>query len=317
MSYDIEHFNNVLKQHRLLRRFASWRRNIVSLRYGLGFIRAALKKDATAQWRHWNGAYVPLESGHYFYIPRELELHGYTVLTRGVEDNYVATLLVRFCEPGAVVVDVGANIGEMTFHFARSVGSQGRVFAFEPIPFLADAVARTAAINGMTQVTVANAAVSSQAGTLHIEAEYDKNNIVDSGGSRVTVEATNKSVPVATVVLDDWLLPQLGEDESISLLKIDVEGHELPVLLGAQRLLAAHGPALAIEIGHESEDARHQMAALLTPLGYVPTAAIFRVGLLPLTWDNFVALSGPLKAGGSYDILLLKPRPESGLVTSF
>ena len=49
---------------------------------------------------------------------------------------------------------------------------------------------------------------------------------------------------------------------------------------------------------------RKKIASLLKSMDYQPTAVIFRAGLLPLTWDELTTLSGPLKKGCTYDVIL-------------
>jgi hypothetical protein len=89
-------------------------------------------------------------------------------------------------------------------------------------------------------------------------------------------------VEVATVTLD----AALGDDaDRVSFVKIDVEGHELPLLHGAQRTLATARPALLVEIEHRHSG--RQMTDTfehLAGLGYV-ASAIGPGGLVPL--DEF------------------------------
>ena len=254
-------------------------------------------------WVGSRGAYIQIERGRYFYIPKELELHGITILTRGLDDNYLAAYLARICKPASTVIDIGANIGEMSVTFAEAVGPNGRVVAFEPIPFLADAITKTARINAYDHLTVVNAAVSVNSGTLHIDVRYSPDKIVDSGGSQVKQFPTGASVPVETFTLDAWCSANQSPNTDISLIKIDVEGHELQVLQGARRTLTDHKPALALEIGHESQQNRAEIAEILDEIGYSPSAVMFRAGFLPVTWDEIVLMDGPLEKGGGYNIL--------------
>ena len=60
-------------------------------------------------------------------------------------------LAVDLIKPGAVVWDIGANLGEWTLPFAAAVGRRGRVLAVEPAPRSAAALARTLAANALGQ----------------------------------------------------------------------------------------------------------------------------------------------------------------------
>lgn len=299
-----DEFLDLLRNYRGLRGHVLARRGRVARKWMFGLVRKLLRQRTLALWPDSRGAYIPVDDGLYFYIPRQLDLHGYTVLARGLGENYLGPLLTRYCPPGAVAFDIGANIGEMSLCFAQAVGPAGRVVAFEPIPFMADAIARTATINGLAQMQVVHAALSDAPAQLHIEARWRSDAIVDSGGSRISDTPTPGSVPVAALRLDDWCAAHLAPDVRLGLVKIDVEGHELAVLAGARATLARYRPVLALEVGHEGKERRCAIADLLGGLGYAPTAAVFRHALLPLEWRDVIELSGPLAPGGSYDIIL-------------
>ena len=294
----------ILKELKKLQAFYLWKRNQISFRYFFAIFKIKLRNQILQNWNTTNGAYIQLEKERYFFIPKELDLHGYTVLTKGLNDNYLARFLIRYSQPGTVVIDIGANIGELALPFAEAVGSRGLMLAFEPIPFLANAISKTMLINNITWAEVVNCALDNTESIKHLEIQYSKTNIVDSGGSRLSNKASKKTIPIKTTTLDSWTLKNIPNNKKVSLIKIDVEGYELPVLQGARRLLSKHKPVLVLEIGHENAMQRKKIASLLKSMDYQPTAVIFRAGLLPLTWDELTTLSGPLKKGYTYDVIL-------------
>lgn len=275
----------------------------------VGAVRATARRKLIEGWHRYEGAYVPLQDGTLFFVPRELDLHGYTVLTKGDTDQVNAPILARFCAPGTAVIDVGANIGELTVPFARAVGAEGACLAVEPIPFLADAVRRTAFANGLDWIEVLQCAASADAGSANLELRYSDGKLVDSGGSRLVESAAAGTVQVATERLDDMVRRSRIGARRVSLVKIDVEGHELPVLRGAGETLRRHRPALAIEIGNETPAARAEMAALLQGHGYEPVGALFRHAVLPVTWRALQEKAFPLDENGVFDVLFRAKAP--------
>lgn len=286
-----------LRDHAVAARRANWLYRLV------GAARATARRRLIAGWPRFEGAYVPLQDGTLFFVPRELDLHGYTVLTKGDADQVNAPILARFCAPGTAVIDVGANIGELTVPFARAVGAVGACLAVEPIPFLADALRRTAFANGLDWIEVFQCAASANAASANLELRYGEGTLQDSGGSRLVEGAAAGTVQVATERLDDLVQRSRIGGRRISLIKVDVEGHELPVLRGAEATLRRHRPALAIEIGHESPAARAEMAALLQGHGYEPVGVLFRHAVLPVTWRALQDNAYPLEERGVADIL--------------
>lgn len=286
-----------LRDHAGVARKANWPYRLV------GALRARARRKLVEGWHRFEGAYVPLQDGTLFFVPRELDLHGYTVLTKGDSDQINAPILARFCAPGTAVVDVGANIGELTVPFARAVGAEGACLAVEPIPFLADAVRKTAFANGLDWIEVFQCAASADAATANLDVRHSDGELLDSGGSRLVDSAVAGTVQVATERLDDMVRRSRIGERRVSVIKVDVEGHELPVLRGAAETLRRHRPALAIEIGNETAEARAEMVALLKGHGYQPVGALFRHAVLPVTWRALRENAFPLDEKGVFDIL--------------
>lgn len=138
----------------------------------------------------------------------------------------------RVLKEGDTFVDIGANVGFFTLLASSLVGPKGRVIAIEPNPPVFGQLAATVERNAIGNVTLVNAGLAPQEGTLALYVPADPLNhtatMVEHEGA-VKVE-----VPVRR--LDD-LLDELGV-EWVDYLKIDVDGFEPDVFAGAQRLLS-------------------------------------------------------------------------------
>jgi len=144
-------------------------------------------------------------------------------------------------QPGATVLDVGANLGAYTVLFARWVGPQGRVIAFEPAPASRDGLERQLALNGAAdRVAVRPEAVAAAGGVRPFRADAmqgdNRLNVGDAGPGVILVETTS---------LDEFCA---REDVNPDVIKIDVEGAELDVLRGARTTIARGGAGLALFI---------------------------------------------------------------------
>jgi len=146
--------------------------------------------------------------------------------------------LRRVLEPGDIVVDVGANIGNHTVFFAGVCGCQ--VIAFEPHPLAFALLNENIRINSLQPLVVANMIGVGQAtGSATFEPMASAHNL---GGS--TLRIGGQGIKVAP--LDDLLA-----GKSVRLLKIDVEGMELSVLKGAKRMLRKARPMVCVEAKEE------------------------------------------------------------------
>lgn len=153
-------------------------------------------------------------------------------------------LVREFVQPGGIVWDVGANMGVFTFAAAARVGPRGRVISFEADPTMAALIHRTErrpdAASAPVEVLCAAVAeergierlcVTPDAGQQHLE-------------SSASTVAWNRSFPVLTVTLDEMLEHFPAPD----LLKSDIEGAEVAMFKGAQRLLSQVRPTILVEV---------------------------------------------------------------------
>ncbi|MEP6921679.1 MAG: FkbM family methyltransferase [bacterium] len=183
---------------------------------------------------------------------------------------------LQYLREGMTVFDVGANIGELTLMFSRFVGDGGRVHAFEPslAPFGKLKLICTAA--SLRNVQLNQIALAEQAGTvtLHCYGEDYQSwtsqalRPLESYGIDVRAVSTEEAT---AITLDHYC--QRNSIASIDLLKIDVEGAEFQVLLGARRMLEARQiRCVAFEFGQTTFDMKNdptEIEAYLKSLGYV------------------------------------------------
>ena len=189
-------------------------------------------------------------------------------------ESVVVCKLVR---PGDVVVDAGANIGYITALLARWVGPSGLVHSIEPIPETQHLLQVAMRKLGLHQVRCHACGVSDHAGEATMEVPAYADGIENFYESRVvsapTTDGSVRSIPVKLMKLDDVVGDTLPR---VTFMKVDVEGHEEPALLGAARLLNEVRPALLIEINSSLDQPTPATARLLAQL----SALDYRVYLL-------------------------------------
>lgn len=136
--------------------------------------------------------------------------------------------------PGDIVIDAGANTGAYTVLFAQWVGTAGRVYAFEPVPAIADVLRRQLRLNGVAdRVTVVPAALASGTGTVSLVAP----GLVGLNRPAYPGESGHGSIRVSATSLDEFCVVHRVRP---SVVKIDVEGAELDVLKGSRATIAGN-----------------------------------------------------------------------------
>jgi FkbM family methyltransferase len=185
---------------------------------------------------------------------------------------------------GDVVLDVGADHGLYTARLSQLVGRKGRVLAFEPNPESFRHLEELAAAR--PNVTARATGLSDSAGEVRLHIPIVDGERLPGLGSVSVAERKSglehEAVAVRVETLDSAVPADLG---AVAFMKCDVEGHEFPVLRGAERTLRRSLPAILIEIEqrHQDEDVQRTFD-FLADLGY-SGYALHADGLRPL--DEF------------------------------
>jgi FkbM family methyltransferase len=149
------------------------------------------------------------------------------------ELKYVSRSLHR----GGTAIDVGANVGLLTLAMAKSVGTEGKVLSFEPIPNNFNALNR--AVAEIPQIEIQMKACGRNSGSTIRLSRVSSSGSDDAGTSGsygITGDGTGE-LEVPLIALDDVIKSASLDRDVIQLLKIDVEGAEIDVLEGARTAL--------------------------------------------------------------------------------
>jgi FkbM family methyltransferase len=176
-------------------------------------------------------------------IPPEVVIDGVTLylnpsdpvlspaVALGVYENYELEAFRSYCSPGAIVVDIGANVGLYTASAAARVGKEGLVIAIEPHPESYRYLKRTVEKNCLSVKSFEVAAGDSRRLTpLFLTDENKADSRIYNGDGR------RRETMVQMVSLDALLADNgIGK---VNVIKMDVQGAEALVLSGMRRTLA-------------------------------------------------------------------------------
>jgi FkbM family methyltransferase len=186
----------------------------------------------------------------------------------GMNELPVQEAIAANLGPGEVFVDVGANVGFFSLLAARIVGPSGQVFALEPVPENIEAIRDNARRNRFDNITIVPAAASDKVGSATLTlTEHPGGAALSSAGAPPDAmgEIDVESVTIDSLVGDGRIRPP-------SLVKIDVEGAEEPVLSGMRSTLEADAPRLIVEVDGPDDETlqvkRSGIVALLEEAGY-------------------------------------------------
>jgi Methyltransferase FkbM domain len=158
-------------------------------------------------------------------------------------------LMQQFLREGSTVIDVGANIGDLTLPLARLVGETGRVYAIESHPEVFNVLCANLALNAVHNTKPINAFVASS----------DK---VDTGGG-----AWGEFAYTGDMWRPQFLALDAIDLVACDLIKVDVDGKELEVLTSGEMQIERHRPILYFE-NDVKESSTELLAYVIDKLGY-------------------------------------------------
>jgi FkbM family methyltransferase len=155
---------------------------------------------------------------------------------KAYSDRMERAFLRKVLFQGAVIADVGANIGIYSSFLARCAGASGVVHAFEPSP---DNFRHLLSVTRrFPNVRAVQAAVGERTGACQLYISETLN--VDHRTYRPEGDS-RRAIETKIVALDDYFKP----GQRVDLIKMDIQGYELHALRGARRVVADN-PAIAM-----------------------------------------------------------------------
>jgi FkbM family methyltransferase len=147
-----------------------------------------------------------------------------------VYEPFETALVKNEIKKGDIVLDIGANIGYYTLIFAKIIGDEGKVFAFEPDPDNFLLLKKNVELNGYKNVIFVQKAVSNQTGKVKLyisDSNKGDHRIYDPGDGRHSIE-------IDAIRLDEFFEDFQGK---IDFIKMDIQGAEGGALQGMLSLI--------------------------------------------------------------------------------
>lgn len=191
------------------------------------------------------------------------------------------SLMREFIREGTTVFDIGAHQGTHTLAFSRFVGESGNVVSFEPQRAMYQIAAGTVALNELYNVRLFNFAIGNKRNVVDIPI-FNYKRPGHFSGMSIKQDIIGEKVIQETI---DSLTSELGLDQNVSLIKIDVEGMEYQVLSGAENLISEARPTIYFEL-HGSNQHYLKIIDLLKSYQYKIYKSITR-GFNPDNWFGY------------------------------
>ena len=160
----------------------------------------------------------------------------------------------------AICFDVGSNV---EIHAIQMANVSGKVYSFEPIPFIYQILNKNITLNNLSNIVLFNKALSNFKGESKINLNLEGN----FGASSIDNSALNFREIDINVATGDMITAS-ENILHVDFIKIDVEGHEFSVLKGSEKILKKYKPVLLIEIDKQHSTKVKETFNYLEELNY-------------------------------------------------
>lgn len=184
-----------------------------------------------------------------YYVPLNHNRPAVNAIKSGeVYELKTLQFIEKIYKKGTSVVHAGTYFGDMLSFFSHLVGDQ-KVFAFEPVKLNHRCASKNIDLNNLKNVNLFNMGLSEKSSqlTMRVVNRYGQ---PCGGSSHIIAKDVNRQSQerfeeITAISLDDVLE---GYSDEISLIHLDVEGHEINALKGAKKTIEAYQPVLIVEV---------------------------------------------------------------------
>ncbi len=220
-------------------------------------------------------------------ICRKSDSNSSLVYLFGFSDNKAVFEIYQKNIPiDSIAIDVGSNLGIHTVVMANCVGKTGRVVTFEPLQPIYERLSKNIKANKLSNVDTFNKGLSSKNTTLKFDPMLDEKNI---GKGKISDEGTTEiNVVCLDDVINEYNLP-------VSIIKLDIEGHELEAIKGSQQVLKRYEPYIICEVNQNKYSFEEFKENIPYPADYYK---------IPLTYYDRLEKNNCF-SGDNFDVLVV------------
>lgn len=204
---------------------------------------------------------INARSGRFTLVVPQYDYVGRSIKYFGDLDKKVTWVVRKVLKPGDHALDIGANLGLVSFKMLESVGPTGKVTAIEPQSRMVKYIEQSVFLNRIENLQIHRLGLAEKPGILRLSIpEYN------AGAASFSRESGSHFENVSVTTLDD-----LSRDNSLNdvrLIKIDVEGFESLVFAGGQEFFAKVKPDVVVFEENQKHQGVPEAITIIQSYGY-------------------------------------------------
>ncbi|KAF4669969.1 hypothetical protein FOL47_002304 [Perkinsus chesapeaki] len=169
----------------------------------------------------------------------------------GTYDPTEESFLLSYIKRGQTVVEIGANVGAYSIPLAEKLGPSGQLHCFEPFRYMYQILTANVVLNGLSNVYTYNVGIGEDGPERIVQVQAPSlSRISNLGAMRISQQQAEEVALVAYSGVENITIRSLDSfsfSRKIDLLKIDVEGMEHLVAMGARETIKRDRPLIYAE----------------------------------------------------------------------
>lgn len=165
-----------------------------------------------------------------------------------------------------VIIEIGSNIGTHTVPLAKHLSNGGKIYSFEPQSQNRRLLEQNIKDNDIENVKISKIAISSGAGKAYMNT-FANDKLSNYGDARIFRDEFDNSECVQVKTLDEFFYNNYAGENSVRLIKFDVQGQELNVIIGSEKLINEYKPILYLE--NDNPETSKKLIDKIKSLGYI------------------------------------------------
>ena len=165
-----------------------------------------------------------------------------------------------------VIIEIGSNIGTHTVPLAKHLSNGGKIYSFEPQSQNRRLLEQNIKDNDIENVKISKIAISSGAGKAYMNT-FANDKLSNYGDARIFRDEFDNSECVQVKTLDEFFYNNYAGENSVRLIKFDVQGQELNVIIGSEKLINEYKPILYLE--NDNTETSKKLIDKIKSLGYI------------------------------------------------
>ena len=165
-----------------------------------------------------------------------------------------------------VIIEIGSNIGTHTVPLAKHLSNGGKIYAFEPQSQNRKLLEQNIKDNDIENVQISKIAISSKEGKAYMNT-FANDKLSNYGDARIFRDEFDNSECVQVKTLDEFFYDNFDGENSVRLIKFDVQGQELNVIIGSEKLINEYKPILYLE--NDNIETSKKLIDKIKSLGYI------------------------------------------------